>query len=130
MAPLLVIIHPGGADMTRDRCRCCAPRDDTPSSSSHAHFLNRRVMVAKRSRFYCDLCNKGYEFRSKYDRQLVSSTHLNLEDAMILQRNIEYNECVLPASTFTSRPNVSVSSYCQMLLKLLLSTPSTGSRRT
>lgn len=61
-------------------------------------------MATKRSRFYCDLCDKGYEFCSKYDRHLASSTHLNLEGTIKLQRNVEnINPSVLPI-TLTVTP--------------------------
>lgn len=39
-------------------------------------------MATKRAKFVCQLCDKHYEFRSKFDRHLVSSGHRCLEETI------------------------------------------------
>ena len=36
--------------------------------------------MATRSKYFCELCEKIYDFKSRYDRHLASAGHRNLEE--------------------------------------------------
>ena len=38
--------------------------------------------MATRSKYFCDLCEKNYDFKSRYDRHLASAGHRNLEELL------------------------------------------------
>ena len=113
-------------------------RDPPPNlrMRKHARSILRGLAcvatMAKRLSFYCDLCDKSYDFRSRYDRHLLSSTHRDLEGAIKLQRfsvpETQSDPCLLPSSTTESRSvsgiPVSLSSTQRRWHKMC--TPSTG----
>ena len=85
--------------------------------------------MAKRLSFYCDLCDKSYDFRSRYDRHLLSSTHRDLEGAIKLQNfsvpETQSDPCLLPSSTTESR-SVSGIPVSLSSTRHKMCTPSTG----
>ena len=68
------------------------------------------VCMAKR---FCELCDKYYDFRSRYDRHLLSSRHRNLEEAKhqrndFLAQNVsEGDHCLLPRCSASAAVGVS-----------------------
>ena len=38
--------------------------------------------------FYCDICDKNYNFKSRYDHHLISAGHIQLQQLLTLEREI------------------------------------------
>ena len=62
-----------------------------------------------RFKFYCDICDKSYDFKSRYDRHLISAGHIQLQQVLCLEQEIQsdptgtsirsVNESSTPVST-------------------------------
>ena len=123
-----------GGRSRRDEIRpqTCACASMLGRFCAGSHVFERDATMAKRLSFYCDLCDKSYDFRSRYDRHLLSSTHRDLEGAIKLQNfsvpETQSDPCLLPSSTTESRSvsriPVSLSSTQRRWHKMC--TPSTG----
>ena len=83
---------------------------------ANAVNLNWAERMAKRLKFVCELCDKHYDFRSKYDRHLVSSGHRCLEETIHCQGDtlltvnaiVGCDEQCFQPSSIESAPDLSV----------------------
>lgn len=55
--------------------------------------------MAERSSFFCALCEKQYDFRSRFDRHLVSSGHRMLEEIQKLNQPSTSTDTVIESTT-------------------------------
>ena len=97
----LVLAEVFGGRSRRDEIRpqTCACASMLGRFCAGSHVFERDATMAKRLSFYCDLCDKSYDFRSRYDRHLLSSTHRDLEGAikLLFQRlKVTHVSCQVP----------------------------------
>ena len=54
--------------------------------------------------FYCDICDKNYNFKSRYDRHLISVGHIQLQQLLTLEREIQAESDEVGCSIERSAP--------------------------
>ena len=58
--------------------------------SVHALHCAHDINMAARSKFICSLCDKRYDFKSRYDRHLTSTGHQMMVDILERSKNHRY----------------------------------------
>ena len=68
-----------------------------------------RTIMAARSKFICSLCDKQYDFKSRYDRHLTSAGHQMMVDILELSKNSSQREVDQSVARYSTSPSLASS---------------------